>query len=78
MPTARAWYFAFPKLSLLLWLRRFPQGLGFLLDPSNSSRPVRPRRGEDDEGRDCDGTDCLGAVLDGVDGRRLRARNVGG
>ena len=23
-----------------------------------------------------DGTDCLGAVLDGVDGRRLRARNI--
>ena len=35
MPTVRAWYFAFPNLSLLLWLQRFPQGLGFLLDPSD-------------------------------------------
>ena len=29
MPSARAWYFAFPDLSLLLWLRHFPQGLSF-------------------------------------------------
>jgi len=36
IPTARAWYFAFPNLSLLLLLRRFPQGLYFLLDPSNT------------------------------------------
>ncbi|PUU72163.1 hypothetical protein B9Z19DRAFT_1138931 [Tuber borchii] len=36
-----------------------------LVHPAGSdlSRPVRPRRGEDDKGRDC-------LVLDGVDGRR--------